>query len=82
MKRNFIALLLVFLMGSAPLAVSAQDSTELTNLVIFLRFADDAEITQSFASIDTLFNGKSPGYLSIYNFYKVLTYDRIHYNTV
>ena len=63
--------------------VTAQnESTDLTNLVIFLRFADDPEITHTFASIDTMFNGKTHGYLSIYNFYKALTYDRIHYNTV
>ena len=66
----------------APIVVMAQSATELTNLVLFVRFADDAEIDHSFASIDTMFNGKTPGYLSVYNFYDVMTYGRIHYNTV
>ena len=83
MKRNFTLLLMTLIIGTTPLMVAAQnESTELTNLVIFLRFADDPEITHPFAPIDTMFNGKTPGYLSIYNFYKALTYDKIHYNTV
>ena len=65
-------------------AVSAQTTTtrELTNLVIFIRFADDEEITHPFADIDTMFNGRTPGYYSVYNFYDALSYGRIHYNTV
>ena len=58
------------------------DTVELTNLVIFIRFADDEEITHSFARIDTMFNGRTPGYMSVYNFYDALTYGRLHYNTV
>ena len=58
------------------------DSNALTNLVIFLRFADDEEIDHPFANIDSMFNGRTPGYLSIYNFYDALSYGRIHYNTV
>ena len=54
---------------------------ELTNLVIFVRFADDSEITHSFADIDTMFYGRTPGYLSVYNFYDVMSYGKIHYNT-
>ena len=60
----------------------AQNATELTNLVVFVRFADDDEINHSFASIDTMFNGRTPGYLSVYNFYDVMTYGKIHYNTI
>ena len=62
--------------------VFAQPVTELTNLVIFVRFADDAEITHPFADIDTMFNGKTPGFLSVYNFYDAMSYGKIHYNTV
>ncbi len=66
-----------------PCGVKAQDEPqELTNLVIFLRFADDEEITHPFAEIDSMFNGRRPGTLSVYNFYDALTYGRIHYNTV
>ena len=63
-------------------AVAQSETKELTNLVIFVRFADDAEIDHSFAEIDTMFNGRTEGYMSVYNFFKVMSYDKIHYNTV
>lgn len=69
-----------FLMCASFLMMHAQ-TKELTNLVIFVRFADDSEITHSFADIDTMFNGRTPGYLSVYNFYDVMSYGKIHYNT-
>ncbi len=55
--------------------------SELTNLVIFIRFADDDEITHDFAEIDTMFNGRTPGFLSVYNFFDVLSYGKIKYVT-
>lgn len=83
MKRNFIIVLLAMLFGIAPMTTKAQIvDRDLTNLVIFMRFADDEEITHSFDDIDTMFNAKAPGYLSVYNFYKTMTYDHLHYNTV
>ena len=82
MKRFFIALLINLLWFFVPVVTMAQTATELTNLVIFVRFADDAEIDHSFADIDTMFNGKTPGYYSVSNFFDVLTYGKIHYNTV
>ena len=66
-----------------PSGVKAQGQTrELTNLVVFLRFADDEEIDHSFADIDSMFNGRTPGFLSVYNFFDALSYGNIHYNTV
>lgn len=61
---------------------SASDSGAFTNLVIFVRFADDEEIDHSFADIDSMFNGRTPGFLSLYNFYDALSYGNIHYRTV
>lgn len=82
MKRFFYTLLVNVLCVFAPVMMMAQTTTELANLVVFVRFADDAEIDHPFASIDSMFNGKTPGYLSIYNFYDVMTYGKIHYNTI
>ena len=83
MKNNFIALLLAMVIGIAPIAMQAQIvDRDLTNLVIFMRFADDEEITHPFNQIDTMFNGKAPGYLSVANFYNTMTYGHINYNTV
>lgn len=63
-------------------SVAQTTSTELTNLVIFVRFADDEEITHSFDSIDAMFNSRQPGYYSVYNYYDAMTYGRLHFNTV
>ena len=83
MKKTFTLFVISFVLLLAPLGVSAQMQTkELTNLVIFMRFADDDEIDHSFDDIDTMFNAKTPGYLSIYNFYDALSYGKIHYNTI
>ena len=73
--------LIFFLLLGSVLTMRAQ-TTELTNLVVFVRFSDEAEIDHSFADIDTMFNGKTPGYYSVYNYYNVLTYGKMHYNTV
>ncbi len=78
--KNVLVVVLVLLV-QVPVRVQAQ-TTELSNVVIFVRFADDAEIDHSFADIDTMFNGKTPGYFSVSNFYDALTYGKIHYNTV
>lgn len=56
--------------------------SELTNLVIFVRFADDEEITHSFAAIDSMFNCEEEGCFSVYNFYNALTYDKIHFRSI
>lgn len=83
MKKFFYLWIISVFSMIAPVTLVAQNETrELTNLVIFVRFADDLEINHSFADIDTMFNGKTERYLSVYNFYKALTYDKIHYNTV
>jgi M6 family metalloprotease-like protein len=82
MKKTFTVFFINLLCVFAPVVTMAQTATELTNLVIFVRFSDDAEINHSFASIDSMFNGKTPGYLSVSNFYDVMTYGKIHYNTI
>lgn len=75
-------IILLTLMTGAFTRVFAQSATELTNLVVFVRFADDTEITHPFAEIDSMFNGRTEGYLSVSNFYKTLTYNNIDYRTV
>ena len=88
MKKGFSVAVVLWqtilfsLVFGAAGVLRAQSTTEYTNLVVFVRFADDAEINHSFASIDTMFNGRTPGYLSVYNFYDAMSYGRIHYNTI
>ncbi|MCR4681219.1 MAG: T9SS type A sorting domain-containing protein [Bacteroidales bacterium] len=83
MKRFFSTLIIIALAIIPSASVVAQsEARELTNLVVFVRFADEPEINHSFAAIDTMFNAKTEGYLSVYNFFKALSYDKIHYNTI
>ena len=83
MKHVYFKLLLAIIFGISPAVMQAQIvDKDLTNLVIFMRFADDEEITHSFDDIDTMFNATRPGYLSVANFYDVMTYGHIHYRTV
>ncbi len=56
--------------------------SDLYNLAIFVRFADDEEINHSFQDIDDMFNKEESGYNSVYNYYKESTYDKIHFHTV
>lgn len=56
--------------------------SDLYNLAIFVRFADDEEIDHSFQDIDDMFNKEDSGYYSVYNYYKESTYDKIHFHTV
>jgi M6 family metalloprotease-like protein len=76
-----VLVVVIVLLVQVPVRVQAQ-ITELTNVVIFVRFADDAEIDHSFADIDKMFNGRTPGYLSVYNFFDALSYGQLHYNTI
>lgn len=55
---------------------------ELTNLVVFIRFADDPEIDKSFAEINQMFNDSSANAMSVYNYFDAMSYGKIHYNTV
>ena len=54
----------------------------LTNLTIFIRFADDSEFTESLDPIDQMFNDSTAYNISVYNYYHTMTYGKINYRTV
>lgn len=54
----------------------------LTNLAIFIRFADDSEFVESLEPIDLMFNDTTPYNISVYNYYHTTTYGKINYRTV
>jgi M6 family metalloprotease-like protein len=54
----------------------------LTNLAIFIRFADDSEFTESLEPINQMFNDSTPNNISVYNYYHTMTYGKINYHTV
>ena len=62
--------------------LNRSEHLELTNLVIFIRFADDEEFTETLEHIDQMFNDTTPGSISVRNYYHTMTYGKINYNTV
>ena len=54
----------------------------LTNLVIFIRFADQEEFTESLEPINQMFNDTTANNNSVYNYYNMMTYGKINYHTV
>ena len=63
----------------AEFTVTGTSATDLSNLVIFVRFADDPEIGTSFDTIDTMFNGTSN---SVARYFSEMSYGKIHFNTI
>ena len=62
--------------------LNRNEQMTLTNLVIFIRFADDSEFVESLAPIDQMFNDTTPDAISVHNYYNAMTYGKINYNTV
>jgi len=67
---------------ASRIQLNRSETTTLTNLVIFIRFADDPEFTQSLEPIDQMFNDTTPYNISVYNYYKTTTYGKLIYHTV
>jgi len=68
---------------SAPhIRLTRNEQLRLTNLVIFIRFADDEEFTESVEPINQMFNDSTPYNISVYNYYNTVTYGKIKYYTV
>jgi M6 family metalloprotease-like protein len=62
--------------------LNRNESMMLTNLVVFIRFADDEEFTESLEPINQMFNDTTPYNISVYNYYHTMTYGKINYHTV
>lgn len=54
--------------------VRVQSKGSINNVVIYIRFAGENEYTATQSSIGDLFNSKTPGYLSMYNYYDEVSY--------
>ena len=62
--------------------LNRNEQMTLTNLAIFIRFADDSEFVESLAPIDQMFNDTTYHQASVYNYYNSMTYGKINYHTV
>ena len=51
---------------------------DLTNLVVFVRFQDDAEISTNFMTVQQMFGG---GTGTVEDFFETMSYGHIHFNT-
>ena len=62
--------------------LNRSEQMTLTNLVIFIRFADEDEFTDPIAPINQMFNDTANQQISVYNYYDVMTYGKINYQTI
>lgn len=49
----------------------------INNLVVFIRFANDQPFTNQLSSVNQMFNDSTPGYSSMYNYFKAATYNQL-----
>ena len=67
---------------SPHIRLERNEQMMLSNLVIFVRFADEEEFPESFETIGPMFNDTTPNSISVYNYYNVMTYGKINYQSV
>jgi M6 family metalloprotease-like protein len=60
---------------------SAPTTGTINNIVIFIKFSGDLEITNSMANYDNMFNNNSVGYNSMANYFKETSYNQLVINT-
>ena len=57
---------------------SGRNHGTLNNIVIFIRFSDETEISTSLSSINTKFNDSSDNATSMYQYFKTVSYNKLH----
>jgi len=50
----------------------------LNNLVVFIRFSDETEITTPLSTVDNMFNNQTPGYNSMINYFRTTSYGHLN----
>ena len=61
----------------SPTRAGERNHGHINNLVVFIRFADDDPFENDFSSVEAMFNSSTPGYNSMYNYFKAATYDQL-----
>lgn len=51
---------------------------QFNNIVVFIRFANDDNFTESFSSVEAMFNDSLEDNTSLYNYFKYTSYDQLH----
>ncbi|HEY3266625.1 MAG TPA: M6 family metalloprotease domain-containing protein, partial [Armatimonadota bacterium] len=63
--------------AAAPVLASAPKTGTLNNIVVFIRFSDQTEFPETFASYDSTFNGGAGKY-SLKNYYNEVSYGKLN----
>ena len=58
-------------------AITEQNHGHINNLVVFIRFAGDSNITTSFSSVNDKFNDSTASAVSMYNYFKSTSYNQL-----
>ena len=66
---------------SSGAKTSGRNHGTLNNIVIFIRFSDETEITTSLATINAMFNDSTSGATSMYSYFKTVSYNKIFIKT-
>ncbi len=61
--------------------VNAPQTGVINNIVIFIRFSDEAEFTDPVTLYDAKFNGSSAGESSVYNYFREASYNQLSIST-
>lgn len=61
---------------------SGRNHGVLNNIVIFVRFSDDSEISTQLSTIDAMFNDSTAGSTSMYNYYRKVSYGKLSIPTL
>lgn len=68
--------------GPAARKTSGANHGTLNNIVIFLRFSDESSCTTSpFSTVSGMFNDSTAGAVSMYNYFKTTSYNKLHIPT-
>ncbi len=61
----------------SPPMLAAPRTGQLNNIVIFIRFSDEAEFTDQSSIYDYMFNASAQGDVSMYNYFKEVSYNSL-----
>ena len=64
-------------MNNSSPKTSGTNHGTLNNIVIFIRFSDENEISTSLTTINSMFNDSSSSSVSMYNYFKKVSYNKI-----
>jgi len=63
--------------GDAPASVNAPPTGNISNVVVYIRFADDPEFTENLSVYSGMFNATTAGTSSLYNYFKEASYNQV-----